>query len=188
MLHSRNQPNRETRISRYLASQIQIEILMYFECVPRDLCFSISQIWSVYWVGPTQLTGLRPCIVTHFFGGIYVPYVVALDLRGFYCTLVSHTVTDWEVIPWGENGKRGIHNQNWTGKTQSSTLIFLMRTKYLYTYTPLRRACWACGNLKRDAHDLTYGKARFGSSRSRVGLVGIHVCSRGRNFAQRIQV
>jgi len=42
---------------------------------------------------------------------------------------------------------------------------------------PLRRACWACRNLKRDAHDLTDGKARCGSSRFRVGLVGIHVCS-----------
>ena len=51
----------------------------------------------------------------------------------------------------------------------------------------LRRACWACCNLKQDAHDLTYGKARFGSSRFRVGLVGIHVCSRGRHSAQHIQ-
>jgi len=53
---------------------------------------------------------------------------------------------------------------------------------------PLRRACWACRNLKWDAPDLTYGKARCGSSRFRVGLVGIHVCSRGRHSAQHIQV
>ena len=40
---------------------------------------------------------------------------------------------------------------------------------------PLRRACLACHNLKRDVHDLTYGKVCCGSSRFRVGLVGIHV-------------
>jgi len=53
---------------------------------------------------------------------------------------------------------------------------------------PLRRACWACRNLKRDAHDLTDGKVRCGRSRFRVGLVGIHVCSRSRHSAQHIQV
>ena len=36
--------------------------------------------------------------------------------------------------------KWGVHGQNWTGKpeNQSSTLIFLMRKKNLYTYTVLR--------------------------------------------------
>jgi len=53
---------------------------------------------------------------------------------------------------------------------------------------PLRRASWPCCNLKRDAHDLTYGKVHFGNSRFRVGLVGIHVYSRGRHSAQHIQV
>jgi len=53
---------------------------------------------------------------------------------------------------------------------------------------PLRRACWACRNLKRDARDLAYNKARFDSSCFRVGLVGIHVCSWGRHSAQHSQV
>jgi len=53
---------------------------------------------------------------------------------------------------------------------------------------PLRRACWTYCNLKRDAHDLTYGKARCGSSRFRVELVGIHVYSWGKHSAQHIQV
>jgi len=44
-------------------------------------------------VGATQLTGLRLCVATHFFGGVCVPCVVALDLQRFHITLVSLTVT-----------------------------------------------------------------------------------------------
>ena len=59
-------------------------------------------------------------------GGVCVCCVVALHLRGFYITLSSHTFTVCAVIPWGKNEKLevGVHGQNWTEKTQSSTLIF----------------------------------------------------------------
>jgi len=61
----------------------------------RDLCLR------------TQLTGLRPSVATHFLGGFCILCVVALNLKGFYITLVSHTVTGSVVIPWGKDGKGG---------------------------------------------------------------------------------
>ena len=36
---SKNPPNRETQVPQYLAVQIQIEILLEFECVPRHFEF-----------------------------------------------------------------------------------------------------------------------------------------------------
>jgi len=45
--HSQNPPNRETQISRYLAVQIQIEISISFEIVPRFLSFCIWWILEV---------------------------------------------------------------------------------------------------------------------------------------------
>jgi len=47
MLHPRFPTNRETQISRYLAVQIQIEILVWFESVPRNLSCWIWLIWRV---------------------------------------------------------------------------------------------------------------------------------------------
>ena len=40
-LHLRNQPNRKTQIPQYLAVQIQIEMLVSFEFIPRNFSFSI---------------------------------------------------------------------------------------------------------------------------------------------------
>jgi len=42
MLHPRNPPNPATQIPRYLAVQIQTEILVEFEFVPRN--FSITKL------------------------------------------------------------------------------------------------------------------------------------------------
>jgi len=87
-------------------------------------------------VGATQLTGLRPCVATHFFGGVCVPCVVALDLKGFNITLVSHTVTGWAVIPWGKNGKRGGSRSKLDWKNPVYyTDSFLMRKKYVYIHS-----------------------------------------------------
>ena len=89
------------------------------------------------WACPTQLTGLRPCVATHFFGGVCVPCVVALHLKGVYITLVSHAVTGWAVIPWGKIRKRGGPRSKLDWKPLLFYKdFFLMRKKY-YTYTVL---------------------------------------------------
>jgi len=47
MTHPRNSPNRQTQISRCLAVQIQIEILIEFEFVQKNLSFVIRRISGV---------------------------------------------------------------------------------------------------------------------------------------------
>ena len=93
----------------------------------RDLC-----LWK-------KLTDLRQSVATHFWGGVCVLCVVALDLKGFYITLVSHTVTGWTVIQWWKNGKRGGQQSKLDWKPPVFyTDFFLMRKKYLYKYAVWR--------------------------------------------------
>jgi len=48
MLHPRNSSKLEPQILRYLTVRIQLEILIEFEFVPRNVSFSILQIAGVY--------------------------------------------------------------------------------------------------------------------------------------------
>ena len=99
-----------------------------FNSYSHDHCFNCFNSWfdlhdCVQIMLGSAADGPASLRCNALFWGVCVPCVVALDLKGFYITLVSHTVTGWEVIPWGKPEKGGVHGQNWTGKPQSSTLI-----------------------------------------------------------------
>ena len=54
LLHPHNPPNQEPQISRCLMVQIQIEILVWCEFVPRNLSFWIwwvSEVWHIIFSG-----------------------------------------------------------------------------------------------------------------------------------------
>jgi hypothetical protein len=96
LLHPQNPPDRDTQISRYLAAQIQIEIVFYFECVPRNCCFWIGgfqgcsvSVESVMWVYHKRIHLTRLC-----------DYVWVRDIYEFVICMMSwcwHCTHHWYV-------------------------------------------------------------------------------------------
>jgi len=79
--------------------------------------------------GPASL----PCNA-HFWGGLRPLRCCVAPWKVLYYSSLSHSHSlSGNTV--GENRKGGGSRSNLTAKTQSSTLIFVMRTKYLYTYT-----------------------------------------------------
>jgi len=103
LLHPQNPPDRETQIRRYVAVQIQIEIMDWFEFVPRNLSFWIwatgcANTWyySFFVFGiffqrhtPHQRKSTRYYLFTYIFANIYIFVCIYIYIRAHQiCTYI----------------------------------------------------------------------------------------------------
>jgi len=127
-------------------TNISISIFESSSC--RDLCLR------------TQLTGLRPSVATHFWGGVCLLFVVALDLEGFYITLVSNKFTNWAVIQMGEKWEKGGSTVK-IGLENSSILHwFFFDAEKVLVYIRSVACHWLQSkyqNVKPHTHEITQG-------------------------------
>jgi len=79
MLHSQNPPNRETQISRHLAVQIQTEILVIFEFVPRNWVFRFG--------------GFRGCSIVSGFYIVQMQSERHTSVQKIPPSVIQHSVT-----------------------------------------------------------------------------------------------